>query len=327
MKILILCPSLNPHGGVRVIVEWANGLARRGHDVALFVQHGRYQDWITIDGSVGVQYGGHWSANDYEVVIATTPPLALDLDSRRTPARKFYLLQMAEHLFSSPNNPYSKQAIQSYNVKMPIIGISRWVETVMKREFGRTAPTYYIGNGVSSHFKPGGKRDKGLTVVVADWEGYNHAKDVQAIGPRVAQALKEEYGARIIGWSSQPLATMKDTPDEYYHRVSTEKLVEIYQRATFVIKASMYDARSTAPVEAMACGVPTARAIYLGDDDLYHGINAFVCGYNYEELLGISRRMAEDENLRKRLSDNGLEYRGAWLSWDYWLGIVEEIVS
>lgn len=327
MKILILCPSLNPHGGVRVIVEWANHLAKRKHDVTLFVQMGGNQSWITINERVKVQFGGMWRANQYEAIIATTPPLALDLDTRNTTGKKFYLLQMAEHLFQ-PGSGYADQAKRSYNVKMPIIGISQWVETVLKREFNRQGATYYIGNGVSKHFKPSGKpKPKQLTVVVADWEGYNKAKDVRAIAPFVAQKLKEKYSAHIIGWSSQPLATMRDVPDEYYHRISTEQLVEIYQRSTIMLKASMYDARSTAPVEAMACGVPTARAIHQGDDDLIHGYNCLRSGYDVDALFYNACRLIEDKKLRKKLIQNGFEHQMQFLNWDFWMGIVEDIIQ
>lgn len=326
MKILILCPSLNPHGGVRVIVEWANHLAARKHDVTLFVGHGGRQDWISIDDAVNVQYGGHWLANQYEVIVATTPPLALDLDSRNTDAKKFYFLQMAEHLFQ-PGSHYATLAERSYNVKMPIIGISQFVETIIKREYKRTGPMYYIGNGVSRHFTTPNEKPDGLTVMVADWEGYNRAKDTEALGPRVAQALKVQYGATIIGWSGQPLSTMRDVPDEYHHRVSTEKLCELYQRSTIVIKASMYDARSTAPMEAMACGVPTARAIHQGDDDLIHGYNCLKSGYDYDALLYNAQRLIEDEPLRNRLTQDGFEYRERFLSWNFWIDIIEDIMK
>lgn len=324
-KILILCPTLNPHGGIRVIVEWANNLARRGHDVTLHVASGGMQEWIAIAQAVNVQLGGHWSANHYDTVIATTPPLALDLDARKTTAQKFFLLQMAEHLFS-PGTGYERQSIQSYNVNMPIIGISKWVESLIKREHGRKGEMYYIGNGVSSEFKPG-KKDSELTVMVADWEGYNAAKDVNAIGPKVANELKELYGAKIIAWSALPCKTLPDVPDEYYQRASTETLVKLYQRCHLVIRASMYDARSCSPVEAMACGTATARAIHQGDDDLIHGYNCLRSGYDYRALLYNAKRLITDQTLRERLEKNGLEYRKQWLSWGFWMDIVEDIIA
>lgn len=325
MKILILAPSLNPHGGIRVIVEWANHLARRGHSVMLHVVTGGYQDWIDIAPEVAQRYGGHWSANDFDVVIATTPPLALDLDARRTSAKKFYLLQMAEHLFQ-PGSAYERHSIKSYNVNMPIIGISRWVESVLKREYGRKGPIYYIGNGVSEAFRPGEKAPA-LTVVVSDWEGYNQAKDVNAIGPAAARHLKQKYKARIVGWSSQPLRTMPEVPDDYYHRIDTATLANIFQRATFTIKASMYDARSTAPVEAMACGTTTARAIHLGDDDLYHGYNCLRCGYNLDALVDIAEKLVMFPEYRARLEANGLEYRRQWLDWGFWMDKAEDVIT
>lgn len=325
MKILILCPSLNIHGGIRVIVEWANRLAARDHDVTLHVANGGPQEWIEISRAVKLQFGGHWTANNFDITIATTPPLALDLDSRRTTGEKFYLLQMAEHLFA-PRTSFERQAIQSYNVNMPIIGISKWVEGLIKREHGRKAPMYYIGNGVSEQFKPGVK-DKDLTVLVEGWECYNAAKDVNNLGPKVAKELKERYGVKVIAFSQFQLKTMPDIPDEYHQSLNAAQMAALYQRATITIKASMYDARSCAPVEALACGTVTARAIHQGDDDLIHGYNCLRSGYDYKKLFHNADRLLSDVLLRKKLEKNGLAYRKQWLSWDFWMDIVEDIIT
>ena len=113
-------------------------------------------------------------------------------------------------------------------------------------------------------------------------------------------------------------------PDEFHHAPSPEDIVKLYQRAHILLKASVYDARSCAPVEAMACGTPTARALHLGDDDLINGINCLRCDYNEEQLKAIAGRLVEDADLRAELAANGLAYRKRWLSWERWIEVVEK---
>lgn len=324
MKILIISPSLNIHGGIRVLVEWANHLSRRGHDVTLQVEGGNMAaDWIDIDPTVTVRPGPLWTAGAYDVAVAGTPSIALRLDPVPGP-KKFFLLQMAEDLFSPNDARYVKQCLMSYRVKMPIIGISKWVEEYVRNHGRNDGPMHYIGNGVTDHFRPGPK-DEPLTVLVEGWECYNPAKDVSNLGPRVAAHLKEKYGARILAYSQFPLRTSPGVPDEYYHAPPLNILVSLYQRAHLMLKATRFDARSCAPVEAMACGTVTARAIEKGDDDLIDGYNALCSGYRLEDLTANAERLIEDKKLRAALEKNGRKYRARYLDWDKWMQEVERI--
>jgi len=323
MRLLITTPTLRPHGGIRVLVEWANHLARRGHKTTLQIFQGPIRaDWIDINPDVQVKGGIVQSISEYDCVVAGTPFIALHLDSMQG-AKKFFLLQMAEDLFSPGNHGYVEKCRQSYHVKMPIIGISKWVEEYV-RDQGRTGKMYYIGNGVTENFTPG-EKSKELTVLVEGWNGYNPAKDWEHINAQVADALKKEYGAKIVSYSQAPPTHNEHILDEYYTRPDPEQIVRLYQQATIMVKATRYDARSCAPVEAMACGTVTARGLMKGDDDLFHEMNCLRGGYKYDEVLTHAKRLIEDEELREQLEQSGLQYRKKWLSWDYWMGEVEKI--
>lgn len=329
MRILITTPSLNVHGGIRVLVEWANHLNRRGHRVTLQVESGSMSaDWIDIDEDVIVMPGPNWHIAGYDVAIAGCPPLALKMDGMQG-AKKFFLLQMAEHLFNS-NKGWQNLCFQSYQVAMPIIGISQWVEEEV-RKHRRDGIMYYIGNGVTKHFKPG-KRDDGLTILVEGWEsgprGYkNPAKDTLYIGARVAAEIKKRYGARVIAFSQYPQQAHIGVADEYYRAPGTDQIAHLYQRATLMVKASIYDARSCAPVEAMACGTVTSRGLDFGDDDLENEYNCLRCEYDYDNVLKNTIRLIDDEGLRRRLESNGLRYRKTYLDWDKWMQEVENIIE
>jgi len=98
---------------------------------------------------------------------------------------------------------------------------------------------------------------------------------------------------------------------------TADKIVELNQRAHIMLKASMYDARSCAPVEAMACGAVPIRAIFHGDDDLIHGHNAMVSAYGDEQAFyNNAKRAIEDIQLWINLRISGAEYRKQYLEWE-----------
>ena len=226
--------------------------------------------------------------------------------------------------------------IESYKVSFPIIGISKWVEEEVRKHRG-DGKMYYVGNGVSDDFKPG-QKDEGLTVLVEGWGGYNDAKDVDLLAPRVAEVLHKEYGAKIIAFSQFPLAFHKKAKQyeyilsEYHEAPSREALVRLYQRPTFMLKASKYDARSCAPVEAMKCGTVTVRAIERGDDDLINYHNAIVAPYDFGKFYGRARDLCniiKNVGIERALGNyqkNGLEYAARELSWETRMNEIENIL-
>lgn len=329
MKILIVSPSLNPHGGIRVIIEWCNTLARKGHDVTLQVESGDITaHWINIDPEVLVLPGPNWEIFTFDVVVATTPPIAIKLEPMRGKAKKFYFLQMAEHLFAPHNQLWVNTCVRSYNTSMPLIGISGWVQKEVMRHRNNGVPVYYIGNGVSEDFKPGPKHDE-FTVFVESWGGYpnnsNPAKDIDQLGPKAARHMKQKFGVRVTAYHQSPCWIHCDVPDVFYTQPDQATLIRLNQEAQFLIKASKYDARSTAPVEAMACGTTCARAILAGDDDLQDDYNCLESGYDLDALVADCETLYFREDIRKRLVSNGLQYRKKYLSWDYWMDVVLDI--
>lgn len=327
MQICYLAPHIHrPHGGIRVIFEHVNTLAAFGHECTLHVFGNPMQKkWANISEKVDIRYGGQIT-DEFDVIVATTPPLALMLRDAKVSAKKLYFLQMAENLFTASAKDFNAKALESYRVPFPIIGISRWVEyyvrTVGKRG---DAPMYYVGNGVSSDFRPDNGQQKQFTILVEGWQSYGDSKDVAGIAPKVAKRLKEEFGAYIIAYSQFPLTTMKDVPDEYYQVPSLPELVSLYQRSHILLKASLLDARSCAPVEAMACGCVPVRAIQHGDDDLIHGYNCLRSEYSEKALYENAKRLIQDRRQLIWLMKNGKTYREQWLSWTNWMSIIESI--
>ena len=317
--ICITCPGFSVHGGIRILLEWANRLP----DTVILntSKSNALPDWfdnrvrITKDVSI---------LKKCDVLIIGSPH-GIDLEHHRwAPKKVFIFLQMMEHIFKDSES-WMRQCMKFYKSPNPMILGSHWNHQWCK-DFGRSAPTYYVGNGVNlNDFPIVDKKHNDKTILIEGWESYNPAKDVDNLGPVVGGRLKSD-GYRILAYSQFPLKTYPEIPDEYYCKPDLKTLNSLYERATILVKATKYDARALAPMEAMTKATVTARAIVNGDDDRINDVTALRCAYEEEALYQTSRRLLDDHELRMRLSENCVEYVQKF-SWDYYMKQVTDIIE
>lgn len=322
MKIFITTPDYSLHGGIRIILEWANRLSV-WHQVHLFSLKGGQCNWFAISPDV-IRVNNTDTLAGCDCLIITSPHSA-HLAKHEYPKKKFVFMQMCEHLFRPNDLAWKIMCRKFYTVPFPLISISRWNIENIKAEFGRTGPIHYVGNGVNlQHFPISRTPKDGSTILVEGWESNNPSKDPARIGPKVAYKLKQ-MGYKILAYSQKPLNTYTGVPDEYYQVPSLEKMNELYERATILIKASKYDARSCAPMEAMTKGTVTARAIYEGDDDLINLHNCYRTTYNEKNLYEAALSLLKNEHRRKEMADNCIRYVEQY-SWEHWMDKINHIL-
>lgn len=323
MKIFIVTPDFSVHGGIRVILEWANRLTK-WHGVYLHSLKGGRPRWFELSEEVAVV--GLDAMRTCDLLLLTSPHSVHLLDLPHRPKRVMLFMQMVEHLFRPRDQEWLQRCHRFYRAPFPMIAISTWNIELLAREFGRTAPVYHVGNGVNlAHFPLELPAKDGKVVLVEGWEALNAAKDVHHVAPKVAERLRD-HGYRIIAFSQVPLHTMRNVPHEYHRTPSLTALNALYRRATILLKASRFDARSCAPMEAMTKATPTARAIELGDDDLLDGENCLRCDYDVEALYQIALRMLTTPKLYVKLA-NGCHTHLHSNGWDTWMPIINDILT
>jgi hypothetical protein len=330
MNIVMTVPAMAvPHGGIRVILEWANWLSQ-AHEVTLFCRKGiSAPTWMAVSPRVKIISNERSIKKESTLVICSPHDIEL-AENENMPERKFIFLQMLEHLFHPTTKEWVSKCIKTYACTAPLISISQWNIDFIKKHYSKgDRKIYYIGNGVNSAIFPIEKNCKkdGKCVLVEGWETKNNpTKDVDAIGPQIAQRLRDE-GYRILAYSQYPIQRNALTPHEYYFRPSTTMLNSLYRRATVLIKASRYDARACSPIEAMTKECVTVRGIIRGDDDLIHDENCFRHEYDDVDILFSSAmKLLTDSTVRDRLKENCIEYVRKH-SWGYWMPQVEEILA
>lgn len=318
MNICITIPSFAIHGGIRILMEWANRLSK-WHRVTILMPVPGKCEWFHIHPEVSITSAINWRIVDCLIIGS---PHAVDLLEAPV-KKKFVFCQMAEHLFNTSSS-WQGQCRKFYKAPVPMFSISRWNIEDFKK-MGRLAETHYIGNGVNLEDFPISTMPKdNKTVLVEGWEPGNPSKDQLYFGAKVAAKLKSD-GYRILAYSQYPLKKHQNIPDEYYQCPSLQVMNDLYERATILIKASRFDARSCAPMEAMTKGTVTARAIIKGDDDLIHMSNSLVSGYNINALYNNALLLLNNQSLRNELSYNCIEYVQKY-NWDYWMKKINEIL-
>jgi len=319
MRIFIQSPNINsPHGGIRVINEWANRLQDLGHRVVLYNQAGALR--CTLQEIKCKIVNTTNLINRSDVLIVTSPHGAFLLD--KDVPKKFVFLQMLEHLFNPTNAKFFNNAIALYKTHHPIISISQWNIRVLQHQFHRTSPIHYVGNGVNlSDFPISYKLKDYRTILLESPEPTNYTKDTERLAIQVAKILKER-GYIIKGFGlREPTDKIFD---EFVLKPDLATMNRLYEEATLLIKATKYDARSTAPLEAGTKGTVTIRAITEGDDDL-NETNSFKVGYSVDKLYDATMFALSNQNeLNKRA--NTIRSYVQIHTWDYWINKINEIL-
>ena len=309
-------------------IEIANQLAARGHSVyfALLnnqLQQARYWTWHP-----NVRVVTHQStyAMRPERFLITSPHSIF----RAQPGKTVMHLQMLEHMFRPHDIAWVRTCNATYRYPAPLLSISRWNMDTLAETHRPLGTMRHIGNGVTAHDFPRpvneGLREP-TTVLVEGWAAYNPCKDTDRVAPLVASRLKQD-GYRVIAYGGYPPADYLDVIDEFHLRPTLAEINTLYERASVLVKASRYDARSCSPVEAMAKGCPTARAIVKGDDDLIHDVNCLRVGYeDVDGLYASAKSILEDAELRGRLVLAGYQHIDTECVWGRWIDIIEDTLE
>lgn len=354
MRILYTIPGWGRHGGVRVILEHVNRLSALGHNVTLLALQRGKADWFKINPAVKISYHPN-HARGIDVAVITSPHTVHWLEVIKA-KKKLLFCQMAEHLFRPDDKAWVEKCKRFYSAPYPMMAISKWNLQMFADEFGRSPNymdactgtwhfhplegvyaqgsikqvNYYIGNGVNlDDFPISNKLKDGKCILVEGWVSHNAAKDVDHIAPKVALRLRKEFGVKILAYSQMPNNTGYQ-PDEFYCKPDLKTMNDLYERATIMVKASKYDARSCSPVEAMTKGTVTARAIIQGDDDLidfrHDTGNSIRQYYDEQQLYNAAKYLLEDRTDRDRLVENALKYIQTY-TWDFWMNEVNKIIT
>jgi glycosyltransferase involved in cell wall biosynthesis len=339
MRVLFPLLSLDNRGGTRVVVELANGLARRGHQVRIVAPRGAVSTTFCIDPLVEVRQVGVRipqvedvssilrlpmllpAIRQADVVAATyyltAYPIALALALRRV-RRAVYLIQHYEPLaFGEAERtfPRLKRVLAERTYRLPLrpVAVAHWIARRVREVGGQTAAV--IRPGVDHDvFRPAPRtRNEGEALVFPGsdvWKGWG---DFVAAVERVRTACPQ---LQVTAASRGPFP-LPPGPYTGVHPQDDAELADLYRRATVYVHPAWWEGCPLSPLEAMACGTPVVAAASEGMlEYAVDGRNCLLVPPQDPLALaeGIGRVLG-DEPLRERLRQGGLE-TAAGFTWE-----------
>ena len=136
------------------------------------------------------------------------------------------------------------------------------------------------------------------------------------------QEGNEDLRLVLIGDDVSRYASLRRTADEagvrqevrFFGFVPHETLAALYRMATVFAFPSLYEGFGLPPLEAMACGTPVVTSRISSLPEVVGDGALLVDPYNEDDIAQGIARVLDDEDLRARLVERGLE-RAASYSW------------
>lgn len=190
-----------------------------------------------------------------------------------------------------------------------------------------------IYNGVDERFRPKSSEEIARTKDTFGISNFRYILTVATIEPRKnLQRLLEAWDAWHVNlpqdiWLVIAGAKGKDLVfrDAVFNRlppkvcmighVSDEHLPALYSGALAFIYVSLYEGFGLPPLEAMACGTPVLTSNVTSLPEVVGDAAFTVNPYDIDAIAEGIKRLVEDDNLRKELSQKGLA-RAKLFSWE-----------
>lgn len=350
MSIVFPLVGFSVSGGVRVLIEQANGLARRGHHVLVLVARPSGGPSFPLDQRVEIKQATvrrsvvgellwlmHEIPKTADAVVAnyylTAYPVALV--SRTRDQSGYYFVQGYEPwLFDSASNrafPALQRALARLSYQLPLFQLvgSSWLQRQLPRRSAQRRPIVNPGVDISTFAQQpslGSSNDRHRIMTIArsaPGKGLHHFEQSMRI---LAQTMP---GCELF-LVSQELDLTIDTPAsvEVVHPADDVELASCYNRADVFVFPSLREGFGMPPLEAMACGTPVVTTACGGVlDYAEHGVNCLVVPVGDPHAMARAvHQVLMDDSLATRLSKAGIATARRY-TWEAMVDKLECILS
>jgi glycosyltransferase involved in cell wall biosynthesis len=311
-RLLFCLPTTQLSGGVKVIFEVANRLARLGHVVELFSYAGAPR-WTSLEAPIIPEKDlADIDMSRYDYVLVSNAfflPLVLPLAAS---ARVIFFSQDWESFHHSTGGvryedfvAESETFVALYQLPVPIIAISRAVQSLVRERAGRDA--YHMPVGLNkSVFAPQPRKPatphKRVLMVGNYLMPYKGMRD----GFEALRLVSRDTPVQLVMVTqekrSRSIFDAYDYPIEFRFCPTEDQMPSIYASCDAYMCTSWYEGLGLPALEAFRCGVPVVSTRTYGVSDY---------GVDDENLLLARPNDSVDlaEKLTRLLNDNQLADR------------------
>lgn len=320
LHILCVLPTLNPYGGVISVVNMINHFVELGHHCTLVSlspcdhhPHTLYTEPVYAKDRTEI---ARRFAGRYDALIATsweTVDPVVQLARTHPENQTFYFVQDFEVRFYEEDDPRRPQILQSYDQIETRVVKTQHLEEVLARH-GWKAHRIRPGINLDLFYPRQKNRDGRMRVLaMARPDAVHRGFDL------VIATLEQVWRARpdvdIVLFGGKDLGS-RSIPFPFVDAgvVPPHQLASLYASADVFLEMSRNHGFGRTGVEAMACGT----ACVLSDSGgirayARHEENALIVPVgNTEEAAAQVLRLLQDEALRLRLVQSGLETVRPW---------------
>ena len=318
MKIAYLIPDIGVSGGVAVVCQHANRLAKRGHQVFLVSQTQETEiDWFPSLNVPVVTLQGF--PEELDILVATGWSTSFDIVD--LPAKhKFYFIQSDETRFHDRDSVWQNLTALSYLLNVNYLTEARWIQKWLKDNFSHEAALVPNGLDEAIFFPDEPLQSKGEKPRIL-LEG---AIDLPYKGMQDAFSAVTDLDVEV--WCVSSLG--KPEPgwrcDRFFTQIPMTEMRKVYSSCDILLKMSRVEGFFGPPLEMMACGGTSVVAKVTGYDEyIKDGDNALVVEPG--DIAGARaaiQRILSDEQLRNSLIQSGFKTAKEW-QWEHSIDLLE----
>jgi glycosyltransferase involved in cell wall biosynthesis len=339
MKITFILPSIGLSGGVKAVLEFANYLHIRGHDVSIVYPlrpMGSIGKWYNfknliykVKGTIsnfkrGNQIGwfnlkaklirtptlSERFIPDADIIVATWWETAYYVNGYgNSKGEKFYLIQHYE-IWGGPK----EKVDETYRLGLHNIVNSTWLKDILQNKLNTKVESLILHAPDLEDFYFENKNSGNIIRILISYrtQKWKGAED----GIKAFEIARKKY-PKIQLVMFGPYKS-KGVPKyvEFYEKPNNEKLREIYNSCDIFVFPSHYEGFGMPPMEAMACKVACVITnVGAVPDYTIPGETAIVVPPKQPEKLaqGILY-LLQDDRRRQRIAESGNKYikRFSW---------------